>query len=76
MQNRIQYRWLALLLGGLFLMTGAASAEEKEGKFYGAAETESPAWFKDSFLDLRDDLAEADKAGRRLVVFFMQNGCP
>jgi len=72
----IQQRWLALFFGGLFLLSGSATAEEKEGKFYGAAETEYPAWFKDSFLDLREDLAEADKAGHRLVVFFMQNGCP
>ncbi len=76
MYRCIQQRWLAVLLGGLFLLSGSVAAEEKEGKFYGAAETEYPAWFKDSFLDLRDDLSEADKAGRRLVVFFMQNGCP
>lgn len=76
MYRHIQQRWLVLLLGGLCLMTGNAAAEEKEGKFFGAAETEYPAWFKDSFLDLREDLSEADKAGRRLVVFFMQNGCP
>jgi len=71
-----QQRWLALLLGSLFLMTGVVAAEEKEGKFYGAAVTEYPEWFKDSFLDLREDLAEADRAGRRLVVLFVQNGCP
>jgi thioredoxin-related protein len=76
MQLPIQHRWLGWLLGSMFLLAGTAQAEEKEGKFYGAAETEYPAWFKDSFLDLRDDLAEADKAGRRLVVLFVQNGCP
>lgn len=77
MRTHIQHRWLAFLLGSLFLMSGATTAaEEKEGKFLGAAETEYPGWFKDSFLDLRDDLGEADKAGRRLVVLFVQNGCP
>jgi len=76
MYKQTQQQWLALILGGLFLMSGAVAAEKKEGKFYGAAETEYPAWFKDSFLDLREDLAEADKAGRRLVVLFVQNGCP
>jgi len=77
MQSRgFQQSWLVCLLGGLFMLAGNVNAEEKEGKFYGAAETEYPAWFKDSFLDLRDDLAEADKAGRRLVVLFVQNGCP
>ena len=33
------------------------------------------AWFKDSFLDLRDDLKEAQQAGKRLVIFFEQVGC-
>jgi len=33
------------------------------------------AWFKDSFLDLRDDLKEAKEAGKRLVIFFEQVGC-
>jgi thioredoxin-related protein len=72
----VQQKWLGWLFGCLVLLAGTAQAETKEGKFYGAAETEYPSWFKDSFLDLRDDLAEANKAGRRLVVLFVQNGCP
>lgn len=76
MRTLVQCRWLGWLLGSLFLMVGAAQAEEKEGKFYGAAETEYPAWFKDSFLDLRDDVAEANKSGHRVVILFVQNGCP
>lgn len=37
---------------------------------------EPPAWFKESFLDIRDDVAEAAKAGRRLMLYFYQDGCP
>ncbi len=37
---------------------------------------EKPAWFKNSFLDLREDLAEAREAGRRLLLYFYQDGCP
>lgn len=33
-------------------------------------------WFRQSFLDLREDLAEAQAAGKRLVVFWEQRGCP
>ncbi|MBI1423659.1 MAG: thioredoxin fold domain-containing protein [Gammaproteobacteria bacterium] len=76
MQLPIQRSWLAFMFSSIFLFAGNATAEEKEGKFLGAAETEYPAWFKDSFLDLREDLADADKAGRRMVVLFVQNGCP
>ena len=32
-------------------------------------------WFLDSFLELNDDLEEADAEGKRLVVFFEQKGC-
>ena len=32
-------------------------------------------WFKDSFLDLKDDLQEADEAGKRLAIIFEQVGC-
>jgi thioredoxin-related protein len=37
---------------------------------------EPPAWFKESFLDLREDVAEAARAGRRLMLYFYQDGCP
>lgn len=37
---------------------------------------EPPKWFKESFLDLREDVAEAAKAGRRVLLYFYQDGCP
>ena len=37
---------------------------------------EQPAWFKNSFLDLDDDIAEAQENGKRLMLFFYQDGCP
>lgn len=37
---------------------------------------EQPAWFKNSFLDLNDDIDEARESGKRLVIFFYQDGCP
>jgi len=38
--------------------------------------TEYPAWFKESFLDFKEDVAEAKAAGKRLMVLFHQDGCP
>ncbi|MDH4274676.1 MAG: thioredoxin fold domain-containing protein [Gammaproteobacteria bacterium] len=35
-----------------------------------------PHWFKNSFLDVRDDVVEAEKSGRRLMLYFYQDGCP
>lgn len=40
----------------------------------GAAEY--PAWFKNSFLDFRDDVKDAAAHNKRLVLFFYQDGCP
>lgn len=50
--------------------------QEKQGKFLGAMPTEYPAWFKESFLDFKEDVAEAAAAGKRLMVLFHQDGCP
>ena len=35
-----------------------------------------PKWFVESFLDLRDDVREAARDGRRLMLYFGQDGCP
>lgn len=53
-----------------------ATENAEKGKFLGAKETEYPAWFKDSFLDLKEDIEEAKNAGKRVVLFFHQDGCP
>ena len=37
---------------------------------------EQPDWFKNSFLDLNDDIEEARESGKRLMIFFYQDGCP
>lgn len=37
---------------------------------------EGMPWFKESFLDIREDIAEAKKSGRRLMLYFYQDGCP
>jgi thioredoxin-related protein len=35
-----------------------------------------PRWFTESFLDLRDEVAEAARQGKRVLVYFGQDGCP
>jgi thioredoxin-related protein len=35
-----------------------------------------PQWFKDSFLDIREDIAEAKAQSKRLILYFYQDGCP
>jgi thioredoxin-related protein len=43
---------------------------------FAAHSQEAPAWFAPSFLDIREDVAEAAKEGKRLMVYFHQDGCP
>lgn len=35
-----------------------------------------PAWFRETFLDFPDDVREAAKAGKRVMVYFGRDGCP
>ncbi|MCB1858344.1 MAG: thioredoxin fold domain-containing protein [Gammaproteobacteria bacterium] len=67
-------RLLTILLWAL-LLWDIASAQER-GRYAGARETVYPEWFKDSFLDLREDITEAAENGRRVMIFFHQDGCP
>ena len=78
-------QWLSLVVG--MVISGNAMAEapkivlvKKEGQLNpdmtnpGAAEY--PSWFKNSFLDFRDDVKDATAHNKRLVLFFYQDGCP
>jgi len=60
----------ALLLSLLMLCGPAQGAEPGE---YAIA---IPAWFTETFLDFREDIADAAKEGKRLMVYFGQDGCP
>lgn len=40
------------------------------------AVTELPSWFVESFLDFPDEIRDAAKSGKRLMVYFGQEGCP
>ena len=35
-----------------------------------------PRWFAETFLDFREDIADARRDGKRLMVYFGQDGCP
>lgn len=52
------------------------SANPKTGEYKGAMHTEYPAWFKEGFLEFNEDIRDASKAGKRLMIVFTQPGCP
>lgn len=42
----------------------------------GAKPTEYPNWFKESFLDIKEDVQEAAQANKHVILFMQLNGCP
>jgi thioredoxin-related protein len=66
-------RWLRYL-GLIGLMTfGAAPALAQAPSPH---EIRIPPWFVETFLDFREDATNAAKEGKRLLVYFGQDGCP
>src|SRR2546430_7431508 len=65
---------LPALLVLLFLLPGPASGAATAGPVAGPAAL--PSWFSETLLDFRDDVAQAARDGKRLMVLFEQNGCP
>lgn len=70
-----QFRYSLILLATLALATGMSP---KAGDFDDAQlmHIGYPAWFKESFLDLQEDMEEAASAGKvGLMVLFTTEGC-
>ena len=63
-------RWLALL--GLAIVASAGTAAAQDVAPYAI---DIPPWFVDTFLDFREDVRDAAKDNRRLMVYFGQDGC-
>jgi thioredoxin-related protein len=59
----------ALLLG--FAMASGARAQQPSPH-----EIDIPRWFAQSFLDFREDVADAARDGKRVMVYVGQDGCP
>ena len=60
-----------------FGISGSQAAEPaKRGEITGGAAHTAPTWFKESFLEIQDDVDEATEEGRHIMLFFQLNGCP
>ena len=68
-----------LALALLVAAGGAAAADKRETLDAGLVSPgyhEQPPWFKQSFLILPEDIDEAARRGRRVMLYFYQDGCP
>lgn len=68
-----------LLLAVVFALAFIVPVSAAEGGLEGGVNPgfhEPPPWFKSSFLDLQEDVAEAAETGKRVMLYFYQDGCP
>jgi len=73
-----------LLAASLLLLAGAAPvlAEQQpapnqlDAGMVNPGYQEKPAWFANSFLDIREDVHEAAADDKRVLLYFYQDGCP
>ena len=57
-------------------MNAGAAEGTTRGSVIGGVPHEAPSWFKESFLDIADDVDEATEAGKHVLLFFQLNDCP
>lgn len=68
--------WALALWAALTLLVSPALAD---GKYQAKMNDDGlyhQDWFVNSFLDLKEDMAEATKAGKRFAIIWEQKGCP
>jgi len=53
-----------------------ASPDSLQGDLVNPGFHDKPLWFKESFLDLREDVQEATENKKRVLLYFYQDGCP
>lgn len=76
------FKRLLGVIGAVFVLTLAQPAQAAgEGPSLPSVEVGEDGlhvqpWFHESFLDLREDLADAQAAGKRLMIVWEQRGCP
>ena len=80
-QAVVMLRRLCLAICGALLLSGNCVSAQQTPDALGPGLTnpgyhEQPEWFKQSFLDIREDVAEATDAGKRVLLYFYQDGCP
>lgn len=66
---------LLVVLAAAFAVPPAAAGAEA-GRLTGGVRYQIPGWFKDSFLEIAEDAAEAAAAGRHVMLFIHLDECP
>lgn len=70
-------RSLALFCSLFLMAPGVTIAEDKpRGEIKGGVPHNAPGYFKESFLEIADDVDEATDSGKHVMLFFQLNACP
>ena len=67
---------LAVLIFIFSIVHANADTPKPIGKVIGTADVVMPEWFKESFLDFREDALEASESNKHMLVFVHIKGCP
>ena len=72
---KISFRKLMFLVFSIFGFM-FTNLNANEGKLSGGSMHEVPEWFKESFLDISEDVSEADANNKHFMIFMDLEGCP
>ncbi|MDH5518863.1 MAG: thioredoxin fold domain-containing protein [Gammaproteobacteria bacterium] len=72
----MKHYWLSLVYIAVCLFSGNTIAAAKNTASLGAVSYTIPGWFKDSFLEIKEDSAEARQENKQLILFMHMEGCP
>ncbi len=75
-KNSFLFSFILITCNALIISSATAETPKKIGKVLGIADAVIPDYFKDSFLDFREESAEAVDAGKHMLVFADLKGCP
>lgn len=70
---KILFRKLMFLVFSILMIT---HLNANEGKLSGGTMHEVPEWFKESFLDIKEDISEAEANNKHFMIFMDLEGCP
>jgi thioredoxin-related protein len=71
-----RYRHWILTTASAALIGFSPALLAEKAEIRGIGVYEIPGWFKQSFLDLREEVSDAAANKKRLLIYFGQNGCP
>lgn len=77
--NRVKYKVISIFFVLFFTFSqsvSAASETELSAGMVNPGYAEKPSWFKVSFLDIYEDIADAADNNKRVMLYFYQDGCP